>query len=137
MIKTNQWTVSELVKYLASIRATLSDDELLRLKNTNAFSKEVTEGEVLTGPNRFQARQLYEPLDVFRKLRLPVLDWGQKGKWRGSSEEGEVVDRWLLRCTDPSPAKFLFELGLQRYPPLGTLISLCMDQDTEASPLIF
>ncbi|KAJ3533672.1 hypothetical protein NMY22_g7241 [Coprinellus aureogranulatus] len=115
MVKTNQWTVADLIKYLASIRPTLSDEELVRLRNTAAFSKELSREDPEDLPNRYQARQLYEPLDIFRKLKLPVLDWGQKVKWRSSSDE----------------AKLLFELGLQRYPPLGTIISLCTDQDTE------
>ncbi|RXW23364.1 hypothetical protein EST38_g2483 [Candolleomyces aberdarensis] len=116
MIKTSQWTVADLIKYLSSVRSTLSSEELMRLKNTVAFSKESTAGEQAQGaPSRYQARQLYEPLDVFRSLNLPVLDWGQKVKWRGSSDE----------------AKLLFELGLQRYPPLGTIITLCTDQNPQ------
>ncbi|KAJ2913257.1 hypothetical protein MD484_g7175, partial [Candolleomyces efflorescens] len=91
-------------------------EELMRLKNTAAFSKELTADEKAQGSSpRYQARQLYEPLDVFRSLNLPILDWGQKVKWRGSSEE----------------AKLLFELGLQRYPPLGTIITLCTDQNPQ------
>ncbi|KAF5326190.1 hypothetical protein D9611_000170 [Ephemerocybe angulata] len=115
MIKTNQWTVADLVKYLASIRSTLSNEEFTRLKSTAAFSKETGSDAEKAVAARYQARQLYEPLDVFRKLHLPVLDWGQNVRWRGSSEE----------------AKFLFDLGLQRQPPLGTIISLCTDEDSE------
>lgn len=88
MVKTQQWTVADLIKYLASIRSTLSDAELVRLRNTAAFSKELSKEDPEGLPNRYQARQLYEPLDVFRKLKLPVLDWGQKVKWRSSSDEG-------------------------------------------------
>jgi hypothetical protein len=89
MIKTSQWTVADLIKYLASVRSNLSPEEILRLKNTAAFSKELTAEEQAQGSApRYQARQLYEPLDVFRSLNLPILDWGQKVKWRGSSDEG-------------------------------------------------
>ena len=134
MVKTNQWTVAELMKYLASIRSTLSDEELGRLRNTAAFSKELTEEGPDGLPNRYQARQLYEPLDVFRKLQLPVLAWGQKVKWRGSSDEG-VCERFMkaVSLIDIPTAKLLFDIGLQRSPPLGTIISLCTDQDTEVS----
>lgn len=115
MIKTNQWTVSDLMKYLASVRSTLSHEEFQKLKATAAFSKELDGTESKDKPNRFAAHQLYEPLDIFRKLRLPVLDWGTKVKWRSSSDE----------------AKFLFDLGLRRQPPLGVLLTLCTDQDPQ------
>jgi hypothetical protein len=110
----------------------LSEEELLRLRNTAAFSRELTQDDPDGLPNRYQARQLYEPLDIFRKLKLPVLDWGQKVKWRGSSDEGmyEHFDQ-PIRFNNVSTAKLLFDLGLERSPPLGTIISLCTDQDAE------
>ncbi|KAF5355265.1 hypothetical protein D9758_006047 [Tetrapyrgos nigripes] len=107
MIKTNEWTIPELIKYLASVQSTLSADEWQRLKLTAAFSPEVPTAD--NPSKRLRAGELYEPLDVFRHLGLPVIAWGAQNKWRSSSPE----------------AKLLFDLGLQRQPPLNTLINLC------------
>jgi len=89
MIKTNEWTVADLAKYLVSVQSTLSNEEWARLKVTAAFSKETTlNGDAGSQkPMRYQAQELYEPLDVFRQMGLPVMDWG-KQKWRSSSDEG-------------------------------------------------
>ncbi|KAF9264248.1 hypothetical protein L218DRAFT_958669 [Marasmius fiardii PR-910] len=104
MVKTKEWTAAELMKYLVSVRDTLSKDETDSLKGSIAFTAEGGD------PNqRYRARQLYEPLDIFRQLGLPVLDWGKQAKWRSSSAE----------------AKFLFDIGLRRQPPLADLIRLC------------
>lgn len=93
MIKTNEWTIADLIKYLVAVRNTLTSEEWSRLKLTSAFSKETSPGELSDGqkkPPRFQASQLYEPLPVFRDLGLPVIDWGTQHKWRATSEEGEM-----------------------------------------------
>ncbi|KAF9007980.1 hypothetical protein BDQ17DRAFT_1388899 [Cyathus striatus] len=114
MIKTNEWTIADLVKYLVSVKSTLTADEMKKLEATAAFPCEAN-ADITSShkSNRFRAEELYEPLDAFRQLGLPVIDWGKQVKWRGSSDE----------------AKFLYQLGLRRYPPLETLIGLC------ASPL--
>lgn len=89
MIKTNEWTVADLAKYLVSVQSTLSEEEWARLKMTAAFSKETQSegGSNNQKPIRFQAQQLYEPYDVFRQLGLPVMDWGKQTRWRSSSDE--------------------------------------------------
>ncbi|KAF9484470.1 hypothetical protein BDN70DRAFT_910674 [Pholiota conissans] len=114
MIKTNEWTIADLTKYLVSVKDSLTAEEMARLKATAAFPTEVkqenTSGEKRT---RYKAGQLYEPLDTFRTLGLPIIDWGQQTKWRSSSEE----------------ARLLFNLGLQRFPPLAKLIELCTDNN--------
>ncbi|KAL4076679.1 hypothetical protein V8B97DRAFT_2021990 [Scleroderma yunnanense] len=112
MIKTGDWSVPDLIGYLASVKDELSEEEIRRLSVTNAFTKEGNED-----PNkrktRYRASDLYEPVDIFRQLKLPVLDWGEKPKWKGTSEE----------------AKLLIRLGLRRLPPLSTTIELCTSQD--------
>jgi hypothetical protein len=89
MIKTNEWTIADLTKYLVSVKDSLTPEEMTRLRATAAFPTELKEentpGEKRT---RYKAGQLYEPLEVFRTLGLPIIDWGQHTKWRGSSEEG-------------------------------------------------
>ncbi|KAG8709370.1 hypothetical protein FRC08_018378 [Ceratobasidium sp. 394] len=58
-------------------------------------------------PKRFMAKELYEPVGVLRGLGLPILLWGEQAKW----------------CPNPE-AKFMFEIGLLRYPPLETILTL-------------
>ena len=86
MIKTGDWTVADLIKYLVNVQSTLSLSELDRLRATSAFSKEADIGEKKA---RYRAVDLYEPQDLFRQLGLPIIDWGSNTKWRSSSEEGE------------------------------------------------
>ncbi|GJE97590.1 hypothetical protein PsYK624_138110 [Phanerochaete sordida] len=120
MIKTGDWSIVDLIKYLVAVQSTLSNDEIERLKLTAAIPREETrEGEkpapsAAAKPERYRANQLYEPLDTFRKLGLPVIDWGQT-KWKPSSEE----------------AKFLFRLGLLRSPPLQTLLGLAASTNND------
>ena len=93
MIKTGDWTIADLVKYLVAVRHTLSQVEIDRLRQTSAFPKELT----ADAPNyeqekakRYKASELYEPLDSLRGLRLPIIDWGTHVRWRASSEEGNA-----------------------------------------------
>ena len=95
MIKTGDWTIAELIKYLVAVQTTLTPNELDRLKLTAAFPRERQEGEKLPESGklpRYKASDLYEPLDVFKELKLPVIDWGTHPKWRGGSEEGVSSD---------------------------------------------
>ena len=96
MIKTGDWTIAELIKYLVAVQTTLTDVEFERLKMTSAFLRERREGEKLPENGklpRYKASDLYEPLDVFRELKLPVIDWGTHPKWRGNSDEGMYFRR--------------------------------------------
>ncbi|KAH9951982.1 hypothetical protein B0H21DRAFT_817732 [Amylocystis lapponica] len=109
MIKTGDWTIAELTKYLVAVRSTLTDVEMERLRMTAAFPQEQSaEGGTKARITRFKASDLYEPLDIFRQLGLPIIDWGTHTKWRNNSEE----------------AKLLYGLGLRRFPPLHELVSL-------------
>ncbi|KAF9529296.1 hypothetical protein CPB83DRAFT_906254 [Crepidotus variabilis] len=120
MVKTNEWTVMDLVKYLVSIRD-LDADEVQRLQRTSAFPKEMPSGEATAKRPRFTASQLYPPNDVFRSLGLPILDWGDQAKWRDRSDE----------------AKFLYKIGLQRYPTQSKLIELCAGTDEKIRATAF
>lgn len=103
MIKTGDWSIVDLVKYLVAVQQTLSAVELERLKHTAAFPKEVPAGtseeEKL---RRYQAGDLYEPLETLRSLQLPILDWDSQTKWRASSEEGKMRFDLLLNFFDQS-----------------------------------
>lgn len=94
MIKTNEWTVADLIKYLVAVRSTLTSEEWARLQLTRAFSRE---SNITSEPGqkqpKYQAKELYEPQDVFRQLGLPLIDWGADRKWRSNSEEGKHSQR--------------------------------------------
>lgn len=97
MIKTGDWTIPDLIKYLVSVQSTLQQIEIDRLRLTPAFPEEeaaVQNQSQDSGPKKvpkFKASDLYEPLDVFRTLGLPIIDWrgkDNKHKWKPNSEEG-------------------------------------------------
>lgn len=87
MIKTGDWKVEDLIKYLVAVEAELKEEDWGRLKLTPVFSKE---GDSTTDakPKRYRADQLYEPSDTFRQLHLPVIAWTSKSRWRASAAEG-------------------------------------------------
>ncbi|KAF7376003.1 hypothetical protein MSAN_00015000 [Mycena sanguinolenta] len=116
MIKTNEWSIFELTRYLVDTRSSLTADEWGKLKMTAAFSKEAGGGE--KDHQKRRAKELYEPIDSLRQLGLPVIDWGQH-KWKASSDQ----------------AKLLFDLGLMRYPRLDMLISLCAGPNAQIRPI--
>jgi hypothetical protein len=92
MIKTNEWTINDLTSYLVSVKSSLKEEEMKRLRLTAAFPKEQSgaTGDVELKPRRLKADQLYEPLSVFRQLELPVIGWGMQPKWRSNSDEGRL-----------------------------------------------
>lgn len=101
MIKTGDWSIADLTKYLVAVQTTLTPEEIERLRLTAAFPKEPTPCQATTEASkisRHKASDLYEPLDSFRELGLPVIDWGTKTKWRSSSEEGVYLS-YLHRRT--------------------------------------
>ncbi|CCM02906.1 uncharacterized protein FIBRA_05020 [Fibroporia radiculosa] len=118
MIKTGDWTIAELIKYLVAVQATLSSAEVDRLRMTAAFPKE-SNLDNNEKSARFKASELYEPIDTLRKLGLPIISWGDHPKWRSNSEE----------------AKFLYSLGLRRYPPLPIILNLASNPDESVRSL--
>ncbi|CAE6384073.1 unnamed protein product [Rhizoctonia solani] len=110
MIHTGDWSTADLIKYLVAVRDTLSPLEIDRLKQTAAFmceGQEEGEGK----PKRYFARDLYEPIDALRNLGLPILFWSPTVKWK--------------------VGKFMVELGLKRYPPLETILTLAGAADID------
>jgi len=96
MIKTGDWTTFDLVKYLVSIQSTMTSQEFERLRQTSAFPKEGAGKEQLaTWPSRkvqrHKAMDLYEPVDIFRELGLPIMDWSADNRWRPMSDEGKFL----------------------------------------------
>ena len=94
MVETGYWTTFDLVEYLASVQSTLTHEEIERLRRTSAFQKEGSGREQSTAGTsqkiqRYKPVDLYEPVDIFRELGLPVMDWGANNIWRPTSDEGE------------------------------------------------
>lgn len=101
MIKTGDWTISDLIKYLVTVQNTLTPIEMERLRATSAFPVESAtpqEGEPSPAKERRKAGELYEPLDVFREMKLSVIDWGNKVKWRSASDEGKNFPIFFWYC---------------------------------------
>jgi Protein of unknown function (DUF3684) len=99
MIKTGDWTTFEYVKYLASIQTAWTLQEFEHLQHTSAFPAEGSnKGHSATTPvreiQRHKVMDLYEPIDVFRGLGLPIIDWGVDNQWRSTSNEG----KFLMNC---------------------------------------
>jgi len=94
MIDDSDWTVPDLIKYLASIQSTLHPTILMGLRHLPAVHEEATAEQshiTLKKVKKFRACDLYEPLSIYRELGLPVIDWqGKHGKyrWRAGSDEG-------------------------------------------------
>ncbi|GAA5813959.1 hypothetical protein MFLAVUS_007449 [Mucor flavus] len=130
LISDGSWSHVELVKYLTSVQATLTDIETRRLRETSIFTKEgeeprIKEIEKPTGEftvagvpivekqtkkiyKRYRAGDLFAPTDIARDLKLPLIYWTPQTRWRSMSDE----------------AKFLEKLGLVMSPPLATLLLL-------------
>lgn len=131
LVGGGEWSVSDLVKYLVSVRDTLTVEEISKLRKTAAFplEKKVEAAGINATAAKIERRmpsQLYEPIDSLRSLGLPLLDWGD-AKWKPTSEEGESC-HW--HCAE-YPAKLLFQFGLQRQPPIEVLLSLAASEGVE------
>jgi hypothetical protein len=93
-VETGDWTTFDFVKYLASGESALTFPEIRRLRQTPAFQEEgagkgQSTAETSQKIQLHKAEDLYEPVDIFRELGLPVMDWGADNLWRPTSDEGE------------------------------------------------
>ena len=101
MIETGDWTTFDLVKYLVSIQSSqnLTFLEIERLRQIPAFLKEgvgkpQSAAETHPKVQRHKITELYEPIDILRELRLPIIDWGAENPWSPESDEGKFL-RWV------------------------------------------
>ncbi|KAG0222294.1 hypothetical protein B0O80DRAFT_113406 [Mortierella sp. GBAus27b] len=123
LVNAGSWDHMQLVKYLASVRDTLSSTEIKRLKATSIFPQEdhtkdksaqlksdqtvdQTSAPTPLPVKRYAASTLYVPTEAHVALGLPVIEW--KGRWKETTDE----------------AKLLLELGLLRNPSLKDLLAL-------------
>ncbi len=103
MFRTGSWKISDLIKYLASIKDDLLPEEMRKLRQTEVFTQEEYantsglkgDGTIDKSPaapsgsqKRFVAADLYEPTESNRELGLPLLNWGTSPRWNSHSHEG-------------------------------------------------
>jgi hypothetical protein len=75
-----------------SIQSTLTPEEIERLSQSSAFLEESAEEKQYTSESKkVRVMDLYEPVDLFRELGLPVIDWGADNQWRSESDEGKFL----------------------------------------------
>ena len=86
MVDTGSWSISDLISYLLEVQDTLTPNDFSMLEVLEAFTAEGAQGD-MGEKRRYRALDLYPPLDTFRKLQLPVIDWGEN--WRNESGEGK------------------------------------------------
>lgn len=96
MVDTGDWTTYDLVNYLESIQPILTSQEFERLRQTSAFPKENAGWEQLAvgasrKVQRYKAKDLYEPNDLFREFGLPIIDWGADNQWDPKSNNGKFL----------------------------------------------
>ena len=96
MVETGNWTAYDLVDYLVSIQPTLASQEFEYLRQATAFPKEnLGREELAVGANRqaqrYKAKDLYQPIKIFRELGLPTIDWGADVKWESKSNNGKLL----------------------------------------------
>lgn len=109
-----KWSHVELIKYLASVRADIPNDDLKKLKDSRICPAEAGPiGQEFTKPSTqlYKVSELLEPNVALRPLGVKILQW--PGLYRASSAEG----------------KFLTGLGLRAYPSAPELVELMSSPD--------
>ena len=96
MVETGDWSTYDLVNYLVSIQSNMTSQEFERLRRTSAFPKENAgrEQSIVRASQkvqRYKAKDLYEPIDLFRELGLPIIDWSADNEWDPKSNNGKFL----------------------------------------------
>lgn len=119
MLSTGEWTVFDLVDYLAQLGPELTSEDISALKLAEIFTKESFQSNEEN--SRHCADELYPPVDIFRSLRLPVIEWNAKSEWSDTSPQ----------------ARLLYRLGLNHFPPLPKIVELCSSKDNGVQETAF
>lgn len=112
LVGQSKWSCYELIRYLVSVKNTLTDHELARLRKTAAFPVAPRGGSANDKSvkiKRVTPDALYEPTAEHEALGVDVLDWGIP--WKPHSAE----------------AIFAFSLGVKRLVDVGDLLRLASD----------
>ena len=94
MVDTGEWSISEFINYLVR-SSPPTTQQISTLKSSKLFSREYSQHSV-GNRTRYCADELYPPVEIFRQLQLPVIDWDEKSKWMNESDEGK--DATPLLC---------------------------------------
>jgi len=112
-----RWSHMELIKYLASVRNDIPAVDMRNLRASPLCPAEA--GPPGMEPTKgtatlYKISDLFEPKDTLRTLKLPILQWpGPPGSFRENSNE----------------ARFLYDLGLRKYPTVPELVELMAGPD--------
>ncbi|KAI0166800.1 hypothetical protein GGR52DRAFT_75089 [Hypoxylon sp. FL1284] len=112
-----KWSHIELIKYLASVRADIPNDDLRKLKDSRICPAEAGPlGYESTKPSQqlYKVSELYEPKGPLRPLGLKIIQW-PGGNLRSTTPEG----------------KFLITLGLRSYPSAPELVDMMSSPDQQ------
>lgn len=120
MLLTGDWTVSNLLDYLVEEMSSLTSDDISALTMSEIFMEE-TSRNIETKNTRHRAAKLYPPTDIFRRLRLPVIEWRGNPEWDDTS----------------ITAQLLYRLGLNHFPPLPKIVELCSSGDDKVQEIAF
>ena len=115
LIGGGSWSCQDLMKYLVSVKDTLSDEEVNRLRHTAAFPLESTVKSDSSKRSTIRKKplELYEPTEAMRALALPVLDWEGVAKWRSNSDEGGFQAEMRFNMNSSENA---FQIGSAEIP---------------------
>ncbi|KAH6654965.1 hypothetical protein BKA67DRAFT_559096 [Truncatella angustata] len=111
-----KWSHVDLIKYLASVRADIPNDDLKMLREQRICPAEAgPAGQEFTKASTqlYKVSELLEPNAALRPLGVKILHW--PGLYRASSAEG----------------KFLSALGLKAFPSAPELVELMSSADKE------
>ena len=119
MFSKGDWSYVDLIKYLVSVKETLSAAEMDRLRQTAWLPQQESKSNPAGQNTKLKASELHEPSQIARDLDLPML------AWTGTS-------RWLSGSPD---AKFLYSIGLHQRPSVGTVIKAAANPATSKTAL--
>ncbi|KAI1816684.1 hypothetical protein GGS20DRAFT_536519 [Poronia punctata] len=112
-----KWSHVELIKYLASVRNDIPNDDLRKLKESRIcpaeagpMGREFTEAS----SQLYKVSELFEPNQLLRPLRLKVLQW-----------PGGILGR------NSPEGKFLSNLGLRNQPSAPELVDMMSSPDQQ------
>ncbi len=111
----SKWSHVELIKYLASVRADIPNDDLRKLKESRICPAEAGSSEKASSQGTsqlYKASELFEPKPALRSLKLLILQWPAGGLRPGSTE-----------------GRFLAYLGLRPHPTVPELVDMMASSD--------
>ncbi|EYE97241.1 histidine kinase-like ATPase domain-containing protein [Aspergillus ruber CBS 135680] len=113
--KQPKWSHVDLMRYLASVRDDIPTNDIQKLKKTGICTAESPGDQKTSSQKRYKISDLYEPNASLRSLELPIIEW--PGRYEPASNE----------------AKFLYMMGLRRYPSAPELIQLMAKANLEGN----